>query len=315
MLGFGPWLVRIADVGPVSVAFWRMMLALPVLLGLTLALGAAERLRAGSVLTLVIGGACLAVELAFWYIGIHHTRLANATLFGVSSGFLFALYGFISARALPSPAQAIALVLAAVGAALLLGRSAELSISNLRGDLLRLAAGAILTGYLISLERSRSVHPVAALTIVTAAGVLPLLAAATLLGERMIPGRWLPILLLTATSQIFGQGLLTYAVGRLPTLLVGLALLLQPLISATIGWLVYHEKLGAIDVAGMVSIAAALVLIHRRTPGPSRLEATAGAGASFGIPTGSNRPPSLTVRRAAGEPGSAIPSTRRPIND
>ena len=28
-LAFGPWLVRIADTGPVSAGFWRVFLALP----------------------------------------------------------------------------------------------------------------------------------------------------------------------------------------------------------------------------------------------------------------------------------------------
>jgi hypothetical protein len=31
-LAFGPWLVRLSDVGPVAAAFWRLALAVPVLL-------------------------------------------------------------------------------------------------------------------------------------------------------------------------------------------------------------------------------------------------------------------------------------------
>ena len=31
-LAFGPWLVRLADVGPVAAGFWRLTLALPFLL-------------------------------------------------------------------------------------------------------------------------------------------------------------------------------------------------------------------------------------------------------------------------------------------
>jgi len=263
-LSLGPWFVRITDVGPVSAAFWRVTLALPVLTVLTFALGGGRRVRPREVLILVGGGVCLAAELALWYVGIHLTRLANATLFATSSSFFFPLYGFIVARALPTPAQAIALFLAAAGAVLLLGRSAELSIANIQGDLVCLAAGAILTAYLVALDRTRAVHPVAALTIVTATAALPLLLAATLLRERLLPADWTPLLLLAASSQIFGQGLMIFAIGRLPNLLVGLALLLQPLITASIGWTVYGERLGPMDLAGAAAIAAALVLIHRR---------------------------------------------------
>ena len=290
LLALGPWFVRSTDVGPVAAAFWRMALALPVLSVLTLTLGDGRRIPPGAVLALVVGGGCLAVELSLWYIGLHHTRLANATLFATASSFLFPLYGFFIARALPSPTQGIGLVLAAVGATLLLGRSAELSSANIQGDLLCLAGGAIFTVYLIALERSRSVHPIAVLTIVTAAGVLPLLLAATLLGERVLPGNWAPLLLFAASSQILGQILMIYAVGRVPPLVFGLALLLQPLVSATIGWAVYGEQLGAVDVAGAASIAAALVLIQRRSSQQSRSPAAAAVGASsFGVAKALNR--------------------------
>jgi hypothetical protein len=38
-LAFGPWFVRLADVGPVAAGFWRIALAVPVLLGAAMLLG------------------------------------------------------------------------------------------------------------------------------------------------------------------------------------------------------------------------------------------------------------------------------------
>ena len=42
-------------------------------------------------------------------------------------------------------------------------------------------------------------------------------------------------------ARCIGQGLLVYAIGTLPPLVVGLALLTQPAISAAVGWLAYGE--------------------------------------------------------------------------
>ncbi|RYY11057.1 MAG: EamA family transporter, partial [Alphaproteobacteria bacterium] len=39
-LAFGPWLVRLADTGPVASGFWRIALAAPILCGLAVASGA-----------------------------------------------------------------------------------------------------------------------------------------------------------------------------------------------------------------------------------------------------------------------------------
>jgi drug/metabolite transporter (DMT)-like permease len=61
---------------------------------------------------------------------------------------------------------------------------------------------------------------------------------------------------------VIGQGLLVYAIGALPPLVVGLTLLTQPAISALVGWLAYGETLSPIDWIGAAAIAAALVLVR-----------------------------------------------------
>ena len=65
-------------------------------------------------------------------------------------------------------------------------------------------------------------------------------------------------------TQVFGQGCMVYALGRLSPLVVGLALLTQPVVAATVGWLVYAERLGLPDMAGAVLVAVALVLVRER---------------------------------------------------
>jgi drug/metabolite transporter (DMT)-like permease len=79
-----------------------------------------------------------------------------------------------------------------------------------------------------------------------------------------MPDSWTPVLLLAITSQVIGQGLLVYALGVVPPLIVGLALLTQPAISAIIGWFAYGETLTPLDVLGAIGIAAALVLVRLR---------------------------------------------------
>jgi len=82
------------------------------------------------------------------------------------------------------------------------------------------------------------------------------------LSERIWPGDWTPLLIFALSSQVIGQGLLVYSIGTLPPLVVGLALLTQPVISATVGWLAYGETLSATDVIGAIAIAAALVIVR-----------------------------------------------------
>jgi drug/metabolite transporter (DMT)-like permease len=59
-----------------------------------------------------------------------------------------------------------------------------------------------------------------------------------------------------------GQGLILYAVNRVSALVVGLMLLVQRVVAATIGWVVYGESLTAFDFAGAAAIAAAVLLVR-----------------------------------------------------
>lgn len=268
-LAFGPLFVREADVGPVASAFWRLMLAAPVLALLMLASG--QRItddsrplgRAGW-WTIVAAGLFFAADLAAWHLGILQTRVANATLFGNVTSFLFPIYGFLVARTLPTRMQAAALLLALAGAVILLGRSFELSPAYLAGDLLSMLAGLLYTFYLIAIDRLRAqmaAWPV--LLTSTLAGTLPLLGFAWAAGEPIWPGDWTPLILLALMSQVVGQGLLIYAIARASALLVGLTLLTQPVTAALIGWTAYGERLSTVDLFGAAMIAAALVMVRR----------------------------------------------------
>jgi drug/metabolite transporter (DMT)-like permease len=204
-----------------------------------------------------------ATDLAAWHVSIHMTKLGNATLFGNLSGFAFAAWGLWIARRLPSRTQALALGLAAIGAALLMGSSFELSPRNFAGDLFALTAGMLYACYLIAVQQGRgSLKPVPLLFLSSTLGAAMLLPVSLLLGEQVIPHDWTYVLLLAIASQVIGQGLLVYGIGHVPPLVVGLALLTQPAISAFTGWIAYRETLSPVDWLGAVAIGVALVLVR-----------------------------------------------------
>ncbi len=263
-LAFGPWLVRLADVSSLSSAFWRLALAAPLLFLLMRAVRQPiPPLSRGMMAVIAIGGLCFAADLGSWHIGIHHTKLANATLFGNIASFLLAAYVLISTRTLPDRFQSAALILAAVGTMLLLGRSYQVDTRYLTGDLLCILAGVLYTGYLLAMGRARGMlQPVPVLLISTVAGMGPLLLFALVEGGPFWPADWTPLLLLAIGSQVIGQGLMVYAMGHLPPMVIGLGLLIQPFIAALIGSLRYGERLGLLDIVGGVAICAALVLVR-----------------------------------------------------
>jgi len=273
LLSVGPVFVRMSDVGPVAAGFWRIALAAPVLLAAAFATGwRPGGIGRGAWWAIGVGGLCFAGDLAAWHIGILKTQLANATLFGNSATLFYPVYGFLIARAWPSRTQGFALVLALVGAGLLMGRSMQIAPTHLAGDLLCLLAGILYTVYFATMAKARdTMAPIPALALSTLASLVPLLIFANLLGEQVMPHNWTPLVLMALSSQIIGQGLMIFALGQMSPMVIGIALLTQPVMAATIGWIGYGERLDGVDMIGAVAVAVALVLVRGERKDPAEL--------------------------------------------
>ena len=272
-LAVGPWLVRLAGsagrVDPIAAAFWRLALAAPVIVVLACWLERDEAGRTRSFLPLLIfAGVFFAADLASWHLGIARTKLANAALLGNAASILFPAWGLWALRCRPTRVQTGGLGLALLGAVLLIGRSAEFDLTNLSGDLLCLLAGVLYTVYLVIVGRARSsLPPWSTLMVTTLAGMPVLLALTLASGERVWPHDWGALIALALVAQVAGQVLLTVALGRVDPVVVGVALLGQPVIGAAIGWLGYGERLALLDILGAAAIAGAILLVTvKRSP-------------------------------------------------
>ncbi|OBV11274.1 DMT family transporter [Erythrobacter dokdonensis] len=265
-LAIGPWFVRVADTGPVAAGFWRLFLALPFLVLLARANG--QHLTGMGTRTLglvALGAVTFALDLASWHTGIGMTRLGNAVLFGNAGSVVLLFWVFIAHRVLPRPLEWLAIIFALAGAAILMGRSLEISPATLLGDVFCLAAGLLYAVYLLTLQGARGASGSWSLLVwVSIFGCPVLLAIALALGEPVWPADWRPILGLFILSQLVGQGLMVYSLKYFSPLVVGLALLTQPAVASIYGWLVFGEVLSRLDILGMVLVGAALAVSRAR---------------------------------------------------
>ena len=207
------------------------------------------------------GGVFFALDLAAWHIGIEQTKLGNASLLGNSGSLILMAWGLVAARRTPRLPELAAITAAVSGAALLMGGSLEISHANLLGDFFCLLAGMLYAAYILMLNAARArLGQFSLLAVSSVAGAPILLPIAWALGEAMLPQDWTPLIVLACTSQLAGQGLLIYSLRHFAPLVIGLTLLTQPAISATVGWVAFGEVLSPMDIVGMVLLAAALVL-------------------------------------------------------
>ena len=268
-LALGPWLVRLADTGPVSAAFWRLFLPIPLIAFLAWRGRSPGKIDWRLALLVMAAGVFFSLDLASWHIGIEQTRLGNAVLFGNSGSVILMVWGLIALRRAPSWRESGGVLAALVGAAILLGRSLEISTATFIGDLFCLFAGVCYAFYLLPAQRARAVlGQWSVLLLVSLAASPLLLGMAVFAGEPVWPGEagWMPVLLLALSSQVIGQGLLVYSLRHFPPLIIGMALLTQPAVAATIGWVVFGELLVPLDILGMVLVGTALILARSSPP-------------------------------------------------
>jgi drug/metabolite transporter (DMT)-like permease len=265
-MAFGPVFVRLADCGPVSAGFWRLIVPLPLLV--LLARRGGQRVFGHSprvMLLLALVGVVFGLDLASWHLGIGHTRLGNATLFGNLGSIFLMLWGLVVAHRRPRVNELAAIACAVIGAMILLGRSLEIATTTLVGDLLCIVAGTFYFAYFLCLRPVQNRVGSWALVFHTGVFAAPvMLATALYMGEPVMPHVWWPVLALALCSQVIGQGLLVASLTRFSPLVIGLALLTQPAISVVVGFMAFGERPTALDAVGMVLVSGALVLARAK---------------------------------------------------
>ena len=95
-----------------------------------------------------------------------------------------------------------------------------------------------------------------------------LLVIAYVSGEQLVPRTWeawSAVVALALVSHVGGQGLIAYAMGHLPASFATLSLLVQPVVTATISWILFAQALSPLQIGGGVLVLGGLVVAQRGT--------------------------------------------------
>ncbi|HEX7198853.1 MAG TPA: DMT family transporter, partial [Dongiaceae bacterium] len=278
-IGFSPIFVRLSELGPIATGFYRLFLALPLLwLWMRLEAGRGARggpqlkRRSAEWLAAAVPGVLFAGDILFWHWSITYTTVANATLFANLAPVVVTLGAWLYLRERITSMFLIGMALAMGGAALLVDASVALGNRYVFGDMLGLITAGFFGSYVIAVARVRD--RIAASTLMfhsSAVTALLLLAATLIAGESLKPqslGGWSVLVALAWVSQAIGQGLIAYALGHLPASFSALAILIEPLTAAILGWAWLGEALTVLQAIGGAIVLAGIIVARRASPSP-----------------------------------------------
>jgi drug/metabolite transporter (DMT)-like permease len=271
--------VKVSEAGPVSTAFWRVFLALPVLWvwALTSARGKQSPAPAGSMRLLLLAGFFFAGDLAVWHWSILLTSVANATLLANCAPIFVTLAAWLLYARRPRPLFLLGLAVGLAGVVLLVSGNLHRGRGALLGDALGVITAMFYAGYLLTVARARyslsTARIMAVSGTVTALILLPIALAS---GERFVPLTlygWTILAGLALVAQAGGQSLIAYAMAHLPATFSSVGLLVQPVFAALFAWILLGEVLTPIAMAGaglvLIGIRIAHVAERARVPAPA----------------------------------------------
>lgn len=269
-IAVAPICVRISEVGPLASAFWRVVLAAPILFAL-LRITTTDRQAAlppMPIRRVAMLGIAFAGDLSLWHWSIGLTTVANSTLLCNLAAVFVTVVAWLSGRERITPLFLVGMVLALVGAATMIGLSFSVSARQFLGDMIAVVAASMYATYLLGTKALRTTQQptlriMVWVTVATAFAMLPIVL---LSGESLIPPTirgWMVLLTLALVSHCGGQTLIAYALAHLPATFSSVALLLQPVLATLFAWQIFGETLGPVELVGGVSVLAGIALAGR----------------------------------------------------
>jgi len=274
IIAFAPILVRLSEVGPSSTGFHRFLLAIPLYWAIAATLPktpesqGSERPRSVRDFVLIgMAGVYLAADVAVWHLSIQMTTVANSTLLANVAPVFVVLGGWLLFRTRVTRTYLIGLAAAMVGVFILSRASLSLSPDHFIGDLLGVLTAVFYAAYQMSVERLR--RRFSTMTImryaipVSALVMLPITLAS---GDDILPvtlAGWGFLIALAAGPQVFGQGLIAWALAHLPVAFASVSLLVQPVTAALVAWALFGEHIGLQQGVGAVIALAGIMLARR----------------------------------------------------
>lgn len=271
IIGLAPILVRLADAGPAAIGFWRVTFAMPLLALIAMrtdgGVGRPSKFA-------LLAGVAFACDLGFWHYSIHFTSVANATVLTNLTPVVVTAAAWIFLKQRPAKLFVAAVGLAVAGAWLMaVGRGEHAAGANPPlGDALALTTAVWYALYFLAVSAAR--RDVGATRVMFWSGVASaplLLAAALVLGEDIFPitkGGWAALVAL-GLMHVAGQGSIAWALGRLPAATASVVVLVQPVVAAVLGWLLFAEALGPLQALGGAIALGGVVLAQTASRKPA----------------------------------------------
>ncbi|HEU4935930.1 MAG TPA: EamA family transporter [Vicinamibacterales bacterium] len=262
--------VRWAGVPAPASAFYRVLIALLILLPWRVVRGGRTPARTAMVLA-VTGGAFFAFDLLLFNSAVLRTSAATAVLLGNNAPIFVGLASWFFFRKRPRLSFWIGLGLALAGCGVIVlwdaSRGSAVRHGDAIGDLFALTAAVFWAGYMVTTERVRTEMDTLTFNVVAVTASALTLLVVCLVMEISLTGysaqTWLALLGLALVSQLASYYALVYALGHLPATITSVSILSQVPLTALLAAAFLGEPLTSAQIVGGGVVLAGIYVVTR----------------------------------------------------
>lgn len=260
-LATGGIFVKLSPLPPINTGFYRVLFSIPMLLPFLKKQGL--QLTGKQITTMILAGAFLAGDLALWNLSFYYTSVANANLLVNLTAFTVIPCSYFLFKEKITKQFLIGALITFLGVIFLMCNKVTLTPNRLLGDLMSLTTSFFYALFILTVYKLREHISSNIIMFVSAFGSLIVLGITIVFTEGFyIPQNfsqlW-PLLCLALVSQILGQGLLAYCLGRVNASLSSIITLSQPVVAALYAWIIFQEKL---DTHSIIAIIITLIGVY-----------------------------------------------------
>lgn len=267
--GVSAILIRYADdAHGLAISFWRCSAG--ALLLAPFAIPGLRRLTRRDLIVPLIAGVSLAAHFGTWIPSVELTSIASSVLLVSTTPIFVALTSWWLLNDRLGGRGWLGIGLALSGTALIAGL--DFAGSSLAGNLLALAGGITVVGYVLGGQRARQTLGILEYATVTyaiaALTILPIcLVAGIDLGGYDSQTNW-AIIGLIAGPQLMGHTLINYALKDIDATTVSVTVMSEPIIAIALAFVLFNEVPSTLAYPGGLAILVGIFLVSvvRREP-------------------------------------------------
>ena len=265
-LATGGIFVKLSSLPPITTGFYRVLFSLPLLYPFVK--GDLSNVSKKDFYLMFFSGVFLALDLVFWNMSFQYNTLANANLLVNLVPLTIIPLSYFFYKEKLNKSFFIGLIILIIGIIILMKGKISTNPENFRGDFYAFIASIFYGLFLFFVSNIRNRVSAKVIMFICGFGSLITLFIAMFfkegIGYPVTLKELIPLVGLAIFSQLLGQGLMSYCVGKIRITLSSILVLSQPIVAAVYSFLLFNEKISQQEILGIFIVLIGIYISKKQ---------------------------------------------------